>query len=147
MKQVTGDLLKMALAGDFDVVVHGCNCFHMMGAGIAAAVKKLFPEAYQADIDSPYGDRSKLGTVSTCDVHRDGARFFVVNAYTQFHGGPDLDYDALRSCFRAIKYGFFGLRIGYPKIGAGIGGGDWSKIAPIIDEELDGEDHTLVVLP
>ena len=36
-------------------------------------------------------------------------------------------------------------RIGYPKIGAGLAGGDWSIIEKIIDEELQGTDHTLVI--
>jgi hypothetical protein len=32
----------------------------------------------------------------------------------------------------------------YPKIGAGLARGDWPTIAAMIDEELAGEDHTLV---
>ena len=39
---------------------------------------------------------------------------------------------------------FDGQRIGYPRIGAGLAGGDWSEIAGIIGEELEGQDHTLV---
>jgi hypothetical protein len=39
---------------------------------------------------------------------------------------------------------FPGKRIGYPKIGAGLAKGDWSVISAIIDEELVGQDHTLV---
>lgn len=27
MKEVTGDLIKLAQDGQFDVIVHGCNCF------------------------------------------------------------------------------------------------------------------------
>jgi O-acetyl-ADP-ribose deacetylase (regulator of RNase III) len=41
---------------------------------------------------------------------------------------------------------FSGKRIGYPKIGAGLAGGDWNIISSIIDKELIGEDHTLVLL-
>jgi len=33
----------------------------------------------------------------------------------------------------------------YPAIGAGLAGGNWEVISQIIEEELDGEDHTLVV--
>ena len=56
-----------------------------------------------------------------------------------------VDYDAIRAVFAEVRDRFSGQRIGYPKIGAGLGGGDWERIATIIDEELDGEDHTLVV--
>lgn len=71
----------------------------------------------------------------------------VVNAYTQYHyrgEGVLADYDAIRSAFRQIKRQFAGKRIGYPRIGAGLARGDWRVIAQIIDEELAGEDHTLV---
>jgi O-acetyl-ADP-ribose deacetylase (regulator of RNase III) len=43
-----------------------------------------------------------------------------------------------------VKRRFAGRRIGYPRIGAGLARGDWSIISTIIDEELAGEDHTLV---
>lgn len=143
MKTVKGDLIKLAQEGKFDVIVHGCNCFCTMGAGIARQVASNFPDAYKADKETAIGDRSKLGTISISTEHGVG----VVNAYTQFDfggRGPNVDYDAVRSCFRQIKKMFSGCRIGYPDIGAGLAGGNWSVISEIIDEELAGEDHTLV---
>jgi len=44
MKIVEGDLIKMALGGEFDLIVHGCNCFCTMGAGIAKTIREYFPE-------------------------------------------------------------------------------------------------------
>ena len=44
----------------------------------------------------------------------------------------------------ALKRNFPGKRIGYPKIGAGLARGYWNVISQIINEELAGEDHTLV---
>ena len=147
MNVVTGDLLRLALDGLFDVIVHGCNCQCAMGKGIALSIKQQFPEAYDADRRTPKGDRAKLGTISTAEIVRPPARFKVVNAYTQFDyrgEGVLADYNAIRSAFRLIKQRFAGHRIGYPKIGAGLAKGDWAVIAAIIDEELAGEDHTLV---
>jgi O-acetyl-ADP-ribose deacetylase (regulator of RNase III) len=46
---------------------------------------------------------------------------------------------------RLIKQNFSGKRIGYPLIGAGLAGGDWKIISEIIDQELKGEDHTVVI--
>jgi O-acetyl-ADP-ribose deacetylase (regulator of RNase III) len=54
------------------------------------------------------------------------------------------DYQAIRKVMRSVKARFAGKRIGYPKIGAGLAGGDWETIASIIEDELAGEDHTLV---
>jgi O-acetyl-ADP-ribose deacetylase (regulator of RNase III) len=147
MKVLTGDLLRLALDGRFDVIAHGCNCQCAMGAGIALAIKKQFPEAYEADLRTAKGERSKLGTISAAEVDRPPVRFTVVNAYTQYHWrgtGVLADYDAIRAAFREIKRRFGGRRIGYPKIGAGLAKGDWATIAAIIDKELAGEDHTLV---
>ena len=70
MKIVRGDLIKLALAGQFDVIVHGCNCMCAMGAGIAKGIKATFPEAYAADCATPRGAREKLGTISTARVER-----------------------------------------------------------------------------
>jgi len=50
-------------------------------------------------------------------------------------------------CMAAVKRSFTGARIAYPRIGAGLARGDWSRIASIIDEALADEDHTLVQLP
>lgn len=142
MKTIDGDLLQLARDGRFDAIVHGCNCQCAMGKGIALSIKQQCPEAYEADLRTAKGDRSKLGTFSIAEIDRPPARFTVVNAYTQFHyRGPGVlaDYDATRAAFRQIKRQFTGRRIGYPRIGAGLAGGDWPTIASII-----GEDHTLV---
>lgn len=147
MQTVRGDLIALAIAGDFDVIIHGCNCQNTMGAGIARSIKQQFPAAYEADKATAKGSREKLGTYSSATVDCDGRDLTIVNAYTQFNWrgrGIKADYDAIRSVFARIKNDFSGERIGYPLIGAGLAGGDWGVISQIITEELDGENHTLV---
>lgn len=144
MKKLEGDLIKLGKAGAFDVIVHGCNCFCTMGAGIAKGIKSEFPEAYAADMNTKSEDRSKLGTIT----YAHSGNLIIVNAYTQFKWGGrgiNADYEAIRQAFREIKSTFPGKRIGYPAIGAGLAGGDWNVISNIIEEELAGEDHTFVV--
>ena len=147
MKTVKGDLIALAIEGKFQVIVHGCNCHCTMGAGIAKTIKQKFPEVYQADCATIKGERSKLGTITYSEVQQEGSIFHVVNGYTQFNWrgrGVLADYDAIRSVFRLVKQQFSGMTIGYPLIGAGLAKGDWTIISSIIDEELIGEDHTLV---
>lgn len=147
MKTIRGDLIQLALEGDFDLIVHGCNCFCSMGAGIAKGIRQTFPEAYKADHETISGDRSKLGTISWAKSKAYKNELIVVNAYTQFKfsgKSPLVDYDAVRNCFKVIKSKFPGFKIGYPAIGAGLAGGDWNIISQIINEELEGEDHTYV---
>ena len=50
----------------------------------------------------------------------------------------------MRNLFRLIREKFPGKKIGFPKIGAGLAGGDWSHIVEIIADELRGEKFTLV---
>ena len=147
MKTVKGDLIKLALNGEFDVIIHGCNCFCTMGAGIAKAIKAQFPEAFKADQATQKGDRSKLGNFTQATTIHNGHFITVINAYTQFDyrgRGNKADYEAIRNVFRKLKIQFAGKRFGFPLIGAGLAGGDWKVISEIISDELQGEDYTLV---
>jgi len=147
MKILQGDLVQLALSGNFDVIIHGCNCFCSMGAGIARQIRETFPAAYQADLETQSGDDNKMGGYSKAIIQIRGRNLTIINGYTQYHysGSKVLaDYDAVGSLFSLVKNDFPGKRIGYPKIGAGLAGGDWEKISTIIDRKLAGEDHTLV---
>jgi O-acetyl-ADP-ribose deacetylase (regulator of RNase III) len=147
MKTEKGDLIQKASAGEFDVVVHGCNCFCTMGAGIAKTIKQIFPAAYQADLATEAGDKTKLGSYSAATVEAGGKPLVIVNAYTQYNwrgAGVLADYKAIRQVFGQVKQNYAGRRIGYPAIGAGLAKGDWAIISIIIDEELAGEDHVFV---
>lgn len=144
MKTIRGDLIALAKAGKFDVIVHGCNCFLVMGGGIARQIAKNFPEAYAADCETLKGDISKLGTIT---FHK-YPKLTVVNAYTQYDfvqtGQPNVNYDAIKQAFKEIKVQFSGKKIGIPKIGAGLAGGDWNRIEKIIEQEMHGEDISVV---
>lgn len=139
IRYIDGDLVRDA--ENYDVIVHGCNCFCTMGSGIAPQIKKKFPEAYAVDCATTSGDKSKLGTITFTE----STKPIVVNLYSQFgfngraHGEIDVDYDAIRSGMKLIKEKFSGKFIGMPKLGAGLAGGDWATIEAIIEEELAGE--------
>lgn len=133
MKIIKGDLVKMALNGEFDAIVHGCNCFNTMGSGIAKQIKMAFPEAYGADCATTKGDRGKLGDYSF--AHYNGSSLVVFNAYIQYDYGSGKDrfeYDAfelvLKRFVRIDRYFKSvhgeGLRWGFPMIGCGHAGGD-----------------------
>ncbi len=147
MKTRRGDLLQLADEGAFDVIAHGCNCFCTMGAGIAKGVAARFPQALEADQQTPEGDRAKLGTCSFAEIETPHGKLTVVNAYTQFHyrgRGDKADYEAIRACMRWLAEHHGQSKIGLPKIGAGLAGGDWPRIERIIGEELVGCDVTVV---
>ncbi len=152
MVEIKGDIIELTKSGEIDIIVHGCNCFCKMGSGVAKLVRKNFPVAYYADQDTVRGDVNKLGTITTSATLYKGRLIYVFNAYTQYKygyfGKRYVDYEALRSCFRmvanVVKSQPKVMKIGYPKIGAGRGGGDWDVIKDIIDEELGGLFHFVV---
>lgn len=144
MKIVKGDLLKLADEGMFDAIVHGCNCFNTMGAGIALQIKQKYPEAWEIDRNTIKGYKKKLGGYTKAESNG----IIVINAYTQFMPGyNDLreNYYAINKVMKKIAIDFEGKRIGLPLIGAGLAGGDWNIIKDIIANNLEGMvDYTIV---
>ena len=140
-----GNLLTLFENNNIDILVHGCNCFHTMGAGIAKQIKEKYYVAYQADLQTIKGDKNKLGTYSSVQINNTQ---FIINAYTQyyFYGKRPIDYDALRNVFKLIDSNFKNKRIGIPKIGAGLAKGDWNIIQNIIDEEINNNTILCVLL-
>jgi O-acetyl-ADP-ribose deacetylase (regulator of RNase III) len=149
MKIIQGDLLQCIARGTFDVVFHGCNCFNTMGGGIARAISRRYPEVARVDMETSRGDPAKLGTYTSAKVATLSGTCEILNAYTQFNlssGGDVFEYGYFKIFLKTIKPLIEDKRIGYPAIGAGLACGDWPRIYAIICEELNGFDHTLVLL-
>lgn len=162
--EIEGDLIELALAGTFNVVAHGCNCFCLQGAGIALQMRETFAtNAFSKEHPIYKGKIDRLGTIDFKEYGKDRITkevykldnildiddtfpiFYVVNAYTQYQPGSNLDYEALTLCLRKINHVFKGKHIGLPQIGAGIAAGDWNKIKTIIQQELKDCDVTVVI--
>lgn len=148
-KKVDGNLISMALNGDFDVIIHGSNCMNTMGSGIALEIKNNFPSAYDADQKTKKGDSKKLGTyTSSLITLESGKKLTVVNAYIQYKYGREgylySDYNAIRKVMKKINKDFKGSSIGIPRIGAGLANGCWATISGIIKSELSDAKVTLV---
>jgi O-acetyl-ADP-ribose deacetylase (regulator of RNase III) len=125
------------------VVVHGVNAQGVMGAGVALMVRSTYPKAYTEYVTHcvEFKDKKEelLGTIQV--VECEDKNKVIINAFTQLDFGvsrQQVDYDALRLCFRAIntyakENGV--TEIVMPKIGSGLGGGSWDIIKAIIEEE------------
>lgn len=139
IKHVKGDLLTLAKAGKFDIIVHGCNCQNTMGSGIAAQIKAQYPEAFQADweYDQQMARRryNKLGNFTWASTS-DG--FKIINAYTQFHYLPrnvdHFEYASFKLILQKLVYYYGNYDFGLPYIGMGLAGGDKFRIQQLLDE-------------
>ena len=149
IEYVKGDLIK----SDCDIIIHGCNCFNTMGAGLAKEIRDRMPEVWEADQKTQKGDIRKLGNFSGFKYPDDG--LIVFNCYTQFRYGRNhedgdempVDYEAIALCLRKINHLLPGKSIGVPLIGCGLAGGDWTIVEKIVETELKDMVVTIVKLP
>lgn len=146
-KEIEGDLIAMALEGNFNAIAHGCNCFCTMGAGIAPQMAKAFNvDKYIFESYMLEGDIDKLGRIEWVRFYLDNDNLlFPINAYTQYASNGPLDYEALIMCLRKINKNFKGKHIGLPQIGCGLAGGSWTLVKQIIQNELKDCDVTVVI--
>ena len=143
-----GDLMAVSSG----IIAHGCNAQCVMGSGVAALVKAKYPgafEQYVADLamiskDESHKNMSPLGYVSVWSLSDPNTKLgpdnlLVANCITQNLFGRDgskfVSYDAIHTCFTILELvaKSTGMTINIPRIGAGLGGGDWNVIEAIIN--------------
>lgn len=144
METIRGNVFDAFLYPN-SLVVHGCNAQGVMGSGVAKVVRNDFPAAYYEYVRKYEESGLKLGDVIPVMVLPSR---YIINAITQEFYGRDgkryVNYHAIEVCFGQVRkfVDQNGIEtINYPKIGAGLGGGNWDEIAAIIDEQLDGLQH------
>ena len=137
-----GNLVDAFISDEIDVLIHGCNCYCTMSAGIAKEIATKLPLAVSADKKTSPGNRSKLGSYSVAIYNTtSGSQKYIVNAYTQFTYWDKYDmlsYDAI--CKALYKFSREvqdkNLKIGMPFIGCGLAGGSWKIVSAIIETYL-----------
>lgn len=131
-----GNLFDCPGAG---IIAHGCNAQGVMGSGVAYEFRRIYPQAYEKYQRDIQRNGLKLGGISWCFEYVDDTGMLLASAITQeFYGVGGkryVSYDAIDSCFRDVIAGaiFSNMVIHIPKIGAGLGGGDWDIISNIIE--------------
>jgi O-acetyl-ADP-ribose deacetylase (regulator of RNase III) len=138
LKHVKGNLLDLAEAGEFDIVVQGCNCFNTMGGGIAREIRERYPMAAVVDDETLKGDYTKLGnwTKSRTVPNKNGHWFTIINAYTQYNtsqGTDVFEYVAFELILQKLIQVSGNKRIGFPYIGMGLAGGNKDIIMAMLE--------------
>lgn len=141
-----GDLFD----GDELIVIHGTNIQGRYASGFAKIVRERFPKAYQTYMIAYRSNNLTLGSINY--VSENGR--LIVNAATQEFYGYDkkqyVSYEAVRDAFKELNKLILQINVGVqnfkgipstvsavsmPLIGCGLGGGAWSIISKIIEEE------------
>ena len=132
-----------------DAIIHQCNCFGVMGGGIAKLIRDKYPEAAAADKQTKCGDKAKMGHYS-CVKANDGK--YIYNLYSQFRYGVEkrhTDYEAFHNGLNGIHTHMKNLELKTASIpyniGCGLGGGSWKVINAIIEDIFDDSNIQLYI--
>jgi len=109
-----------------------------MGAGIAAQIRRAYPEMFEDYVKRCRRRDFSLGTAYLFRL-ADGRG--VINIGTQGRGGAelwaiDLGFRALRVLCERSAIG----SVAMPKIGAGLGGLPWTEIEPLLVRAFEGSE-------
>lgn len=137
-----GDATAPAEKGN-KIIAHVCNDLRGWGKGFVLAVSARWSEPEQ-HYREWHRDRAKndfgLGALQLVQVDR---CIWIANMVGQ-HGirtgskGPPIRYDALDTCLCGLAEAAIerSASVHMPRIGCGLAGGDWSRVEPLIDNQL-----------
>jgi O-acetyl-ADP-ribose deacetylase (regulator of RNase III) len=146
LRIIKGDATSPQAKGP-KIIAHVCNDLGGWGKGFVLAVSRRWPEPERAYRDW-HRDRADndfgLGATQLVHVRPD---IWVANMVGQRgtrtgSKGPPIRYDALARCLNALAEhaSRLGAGVHMPRIGAGLGGGRWELIEPLIAEALLARD-------
>lgn len=134
------------------IIAHVCNDIGGWGAGFVLAVSRRWPEP-EAEYRRWHAERTTndfaLGAVQLVQVETE---LWVANMVGQrgirsAGGRPPIRYDALETCLTTVVRHARELAasVHMPRIGAGLAGGRWEDIEPILERTLAAQDVRAVV--
>ncbi|PHV31659.1 hypothetical protein CSQ94_20480 [Janthinobacterium sp. BJB312] len=141
---VEGDIFDIPA----EIRVNTVNCVGAMGAGVALAFKKRYPEMFK-----DYQIACKSGHVKPGRMHiwksLEGA--WIINFPTKRDwrdGSRYEDIDSGLDDLRLYLDSVGSVSVALPALGCGNGGLDWTRVSDMIRQKLDGVDaHVYVLAP
>jgi O-acetyl-ADP-ribose deacetylase (regulator of RNase III) len=128
-------------------IIHIVNDIGKFGKGFVLALARKWPSTREKYLAWYQQEDFKLGRVLYMRVCKD---IWVAHMIAQ-HGiktgsnGPPIRYAALEECLEDVGRSarLESWSIHGPKFGAGLAGGTWSEIEPILERTLDGISVTI----
>ena len=140
MKEVKGNIFNFITEGVY--LVQQTNTEGVMGAGIAAQIRQIFPNVYNKYRALCASNINIMGACQIVDDTYKGYNVKICNCFAQdlstYYNGHLTDYNALyNSLYYLSNVCEKDATILIPKnIGCGIGGGDWNVVLEIITKVL-----------
>ena len=124
-----------------NIICHKCNCQGIMGSGVAAEVKKRYPNVFQKYREDYINGKLQLGYVCFATARQDQV---VANMCGQDKFGYDgvvyTNYEQLQKCLDSVKeYATYEYDkrpvIAFPYLMSCYrGGGDWNVVYKMIED-------------
>lgn len=137
------------LAENAEALVNSVNCVGVMGRGIALQFKRAFPENFKAYAQACRQGEVRPGRMFVFETGHLGNPRYIINFPTKRHwrGNSRMeDIDAgLESLAHVIRQSDI-KSIAVPPLGSGLGGLEWIRVRPRIEEALRGIPDVKVVL-
>ena len=134
--------------GEYDVILIGTNIYGSMGQGVQLKVMLNYPYVYDKNLETKYGDMTKLGTVLECS--KEGEPTFCLCFIVKGNFRPDLEkdylhYDALENCLKLVNILYKGKKIACPLLGSSRfdGNGDKDRIIEIFNRCITDVELTI----
>lgn len=135
--------------GEYDVILIGTNLYCSMGQGVQLKVMLNYPYVFEKNLETKYGDMTKLGTVLECS--KEGEPTFCLCFIVKgFNFRPDLQkdylsYEALENCLKLVNVIYKGKKVACPLLGASRfdGNGDKEKIYEIFNNCMTDVELTI----
>ena len=127
-------------SNEYTVIVHSANNKGVMGSGVAKAIITKHPQVKQDYVLEYQRCSGSLTLGKVVLSWEEGILIYTIIGQDGYgyDGLQYVDYNALKRGFRTINAApqdWF-KELAMPKIGAGLGGGDWKIIEKIIKEEF-----------
>lgn len=161
IKYIEGDLfadLPKEDDGIIRVIPHVVNSWGKWGAGFVVPLGNKFPKARESYLEWHKRKTLPQFELGVCEPVLLADSLYVIHMLAQegLGGKRPLRYNALVHCLDAVGRFCKGLqqdnedcnvKIIAPAFGAGLGGGDWRVIEPLIHDCWYGLDVTIYYLP
>lgn len=132
---VQGDIL----AAQAEALVNTVNCVGVMGRGIALQFRKAFPENFDAYRKACARGELRPGALFVFEANRLHGPRFIINFPTKRHWRGKSRIEDIRLGLESLveevrRRGISSIAV--PPLGCGLGGLDWQRVRPLIEDSF-----------